>query len=90
MQRTPVVSSQITSVGYDPVTLTLEIEFPSRKEGPRGIAVGIGSVYQYANVPSDVHQALIASESVGKYFGANIRGKFEYRKMPLAEADAQP
>jgi hypothetical protein len=42
MLRTPVSSSALRSVGYDPQTQTLEIEFNSAE------------VYQYFNVPLGV------------------------------------
>lgn len=87
MQRTPVVSSQITSIGYDPVGQVLEIEFPSRKEAPRGGEVGVGSVYQYTEVPQKVHEELMAAKSVGSHFGANIRGKFQYKKIEPETVD---
>lgn len=86
MQRTPVKSSQIASIGYDAGTSTLEIEFPTRGEAPRGGATGVGSVYQYSDVPPNVHADLMAAESVGKFFGANIRGKFKYTKLAPEKA----
>lgn len=66
MQRIPVESSDIKSVGYDPRTQILEIEFHS------------GGVYDYYAVPASVHQALIQAESKGKHFHANVKGKFAF------------
>lgn len=80
MQRTPVVSSQITSIGYDPASQVLEIEFPGRRDAP-------GSVYQYTEVPPKVHEDLMAAKSVGSHFGANIRGKFSYKKLEPETVD---
>jgi hypothetical protein len=62
MQRTPVDSSTMVSVGYEADSDTLEIEFVS------------GHVYQYFDVPSSVRDELLASESAGGYFNAAIRG----------------
>ena len=59
-QATPS-SSNIKSVGYE--AGILEIEFI------------VGSVYQY-NVPESVYTALMAAESVGKFFSANIRKQY--------------
>lgn len=70
MNRTPVKSSQIVSIGHDPATKTLEIEFPRQ------------SVYQYAGVSTEQAKALMDAESIGKHFGAHIKGKFEYQRMP--------
>lgn len=62
MERQPVKSSQIASVGYDPEKQVLEIEF---RHG--------GNIYHYANVPPEKHAALMASDSIGKHFHAHIR-----------------
>lgn len=64
MIRTPVSSSNLASVGYDPATFTLEAEFNN------------GRVYQYLDVPQAHYDALLMSPSVGGYFNANIRDAF--------------
>jgi hypothetical protein len=64
MQRQPVKSSQIRSVGYDPAEQVLEIEFHS------------GGVYRYFGVPTTVHTALLRARSRGKYFEAHIKGVY--------------
>ncbi|MGH8446487.1 MAG: KTSC domain-containing protein [Solimonas sp.] len=69
MIRTPVKSSNIRSVGYDAAPQTLEIEFTS------------GTLYQYAKVPAEKHTGLMAAESVGRYFGTEIRGKYDATKV---------
>lgn len=69
MDRTPVSSTSLKSVGYDPQTQTLELEFAS------------GSVYQYANVPPEVHQALLEAESLGRYFIDNIEKNYTYQRV---------
>lgn len=65
--RNPVVSTVLRSVGYDAQTHTLEIEFDS------------GHVYQYTDVPPNVHWELMHAESHGKYFDANIRDEYTYQ-----------
>lgn len=57
MNREYVASSNIASVGYDPDSETLEIEFNS------------GAVWQYFNVSENVYRELLAG-SVGKFFNA--------------------
>ena len=69
MQRQSVESSNLKSVGYDEFLLVLEIEFKS------------GAVYRYYGVPSEVHDELINSESVGKYFNANVKSKYNFLKV---------
>jgi len=66
MNRTPVSSSHVASVGYDPNTLTLEVEFND------------GSVYQYFDVPETVYQELLRASSVGTFMHANIRDNYRY------------
>jgi hypothetical protein len=70
MQRAPVTSSNLSSVGYDQATQTLEIEFHS------------GGVYQYSNVPAVVYSGLMSASSHGTYFDTNIKkGGYPFRKV---------
>ncbi|MBI5841248.1 MAG: KTSC domain-containing protein [Chloroflexi bacterium] len=69
MFRRPVQSSDLRSVGYDPVNSVLEIEFNS------------GGVYQYFNVPASVYQALMSAASHGTYFHANIKDRYRYSRI---------
>lgn len=69
MNRTIVKSSTIQSVGYDPVAQTLEVEFNG------------GATYHYHNVPPETHAAFMASDSQGKFLHANIKGKYEFKKV---------
>lgn len=61
MNRIPVTSSNLSAVGYDPATSTLEISFTK------------GGVYQYANVPASVYEGLMSASSHGRYFDINIK-----------------
>ena len=61
MERTPVDSSTVLSVGYEPTTATLEVEFKS------------GGTYQYYNVPEPIYQGFMASDSKGKYLHVYIK-----------------
>ncbi|WP_231184655.1 KTSC domain-containing protein [Haladaptatus sp. DYF46] len=67
--RTPVDSTSLTSVGYDPEEEILEIEFHS------------GGVYRYADVPQSVYQELLSARSHGSYFHENVRGAYDYRRI---------
>ena len=64
MIRTPVSSSNLASVGYEPGTYVLEVEFNN------------GRVYQYLDVPQAHYDSLMMVPSVGAYFNANIRDSF--------------
>ena len=69
MERQPVESSNIASIGYDVQLSILEIEFN-----------GSGEVWQYPDFPDNMFEELMASDSKGKYFHKNIRGKYhEFR-----------
>ncbi|MDL1968714.1 MAG: KTSC domain-containing protein [Deltaproteobacteria bacterium] len=69
MDRQPVSSSNIASIGYDNDTEVLEVEFLS------------GSVYEYRNVPSVVYEQLMSAASHGSYFNREIRMTFSYEKI---------
>lgn len=62
----PVKSSNISAVGYE--NGTLAVKFSS------------GTVYHYSDVPANVYAELLAAESIGRYFAANIRNKYSSHK----------
>ena len=68
IERTPVSSSNVKSVGHDNSTNTLSIEFSN------------GSVYHYHDVPKDVHETLMSSKSVGSAVHSMIKGKYKHSK----------
>lgn len=61
MERVPVESEALRSVGYDRRRRVLEVEFAS------------GAIYRYLGVPSRTHAALMQARSLGGYFGEHIR-----------------
>lgn len=69
MQRQPVSSSNIESIGYDPAAQVLEVAFLNH------------TVYQYFNVPHYVHEELMAAGSHGTYLNASIKGVYQYQKV---------
>lgn len=69
MQRVPVESSDIVSIGYDVKARVLEVEF---KEG---------RVYQYLDVEPDVHQRFMRADSFGEYFFSSINKHYRYKRM---------
>ena len=69
MERAFVSSSNIRSIGYDPDSMTLEVEFNT------------GGVYQYPGVPQFEYDALMNAGSKGTYFNANIKSRFSSAKM---------
>lgn len=69
MERTPVTSSNISDIGYDEDSQTLEVGFKN------------GSVYQYAGVPLSEYEGLMSAGSHGTYLAANIKGRYPYTKL---------
>ncbi|MBL0559818.1 KTSC domain-containing protein [Aeromonas hydrophila] len=69
MDRTPVNSSNLASIGYDHTSLTLEIEFHN------------GGVYQYYDVPEDMYSALMNAGSIGSFFSFNIRNHYPTQRI---------
>lgn len=63
MERESVSSSNIISIGYDPESETLEIEFKS-------------GVYQYYNFPQHMHDQFMESDSKGTFHHVNIKNSF--------------
>jgi hypothetical protein len=66
MYREQVISSNLRSVGYDPLSRTLEIEFRN------------GDIYQYVPVPVGVYNGLMSASSKGRYFARVVRGTFPF------------
>ncbi len=61
MDRIPVSSSNLASVGYDPLTTTLEVEFLN------------GRIYQYSGIPMEVYVGLMNAPSKGSFFHHHVR-----------------
>jgi hypothetical protein len=72
IERQPVISSDIASVGYDPVSETLEIEFKAT------------GVYRYFSVPAALFEELCRTPSPGKFFRQHIKGKYSWEKVASA------
>jgi hypothetical protein len=70
MERRPVRSSMLASVGYDRATATLEVAFVE------------GGIYRYFDVPSDVYAGLMSAPSHGTYFHTHVReAGYRYAKV---------
>jgi hypothetical protein len=62
MQRTPIPSTQLRSVGYDAATQTLEVEFTS------------GEISCSVGVPENTYRDLMSASSHGQYCNAHKNG----------------
>lgn len=64
MHRQPVASTVIRSLGYDPATKALEVEFHT------------GRLYEYTPVPPEEVHALLTAPSLGSWFNRHIRSRY--------------
>lgn len=69
MDRLPVNSSNIASIGYDPSSQTLEVEFLS------------GAIYEYYGVPDYVYESFLNAGSKGGFFHQNVRNVYSYARV---------
>ncbi len=69
MERIPVESSNIESVGYDPESARLEIAFLN------------GYVYEYYDVPQHIFDELLTADSKGKYAHQNIYKNYNQQRI---------
>jgi hypothetical protein len=69
MQRQPVSSSNLASIGYDPDSQVLEVEFLN------------GGLYQYFGVPQGLYDELMAAGSHGSFFSQHIRNQFQFERL---------
>lgn len=62
MLLVPVVSENLSAMGWDQVTSELQVQFRSN-----------GSIYSYPGVPEEVYAGLASAPSKGTFFDQNIR-----------------
>ena len=68
MKRDPVESEAIRSIGHDRLRQVQQVEFHS------------GAIYDYLDVPEEVHLEVMQAGSVGEAFSRCVRNAgFEYR-----------
>lgn len=59
----PVVSSNISAIGYDQAQQVMRVKFTN------------GSVYDYQHVPKEVHDKIMNADSVGSTFNKEVKSK---------------
>ena len=70
MERQYVSSSHIVSIGYDPTSMVLEVEFNT------------GAIYQYYDIPQSIYDGLMAADSHGTYLAAYVKkGGYRYTQV---------
>lgn len=79
---TPVVSSQIESVGYNAEARILAVRFKPGKISP-------ASTYHYLDVPEATATEFLGSASVGSALIKMIKGRFNFVKLAADVATTQ-
>ena len=69
MMREPVASTNISSVGYDAPSETLEVEFSN------------GTLYQFYNIPQGLYDEFLAASSKGQFFNVYIKTAYPYSRV---------
>lgn len=64
-----VESSAIQEIDYDAERAKLVVRFAS------------GERYVYVGVPGEVHRSFCEAESKGRFFRAEIRGRYPYNRL---------
>jgi hypothetical protein len=67
MNRRPVTSSNVASIGWDQDVL--EVEFKS------------GHLYEYHDVPESVYQACLGADSIGRFVRDEVSGKYQSTRV---------
>ena len=69
MERIAVDSSSVTSVGYDPATFELEVEFRN------------GRTYRYQQVPIAAYRLLLQAPSIGEFVNKQLKPRFAAKQV---------
>jgi len=77
MELKKVNSSNIEQIGYEENhKITINSTMPTLR-----IVFSNGSIYDYYNVPKEIYEDFLKAESIGKYFWAKIKDKYEYERI---------
>jgi hypothetical protein len=69
LDRQRVVSSNISSIGYEPISFILEVEFLT------------GAIYHYFGVPEQVYVQLMAASSHGTFLAQYVKNSYAYTRI---------
>lgn len=72
LKKIPVESESVRTVGYDPRSRVLQVEFQN------------GAIYHYLDVPEPEWQALLQAESIGRFITHRIKDSYRYELMKAA------
>jgi hypothetical protein len=69
MERYNVASSNVRSIGYDPASGTLEVEFV------------VGTIYQYYGVPQNIYDLLMHEASKGRFLNTYVKNQYPFSRV---------
>ena len=69
MERYNVASLNVQSIGYEPQSGTLEVEFV------------VGTIYQYYGVPENIYAQLMQESSKGRFLNTYIKNQYPYSRV---------
>lgn len=78
MEMTTVDSSNIAAIGRDPETGTVAITFKNK-------AGEVTGTYHYSGISEETFEKMRASDSIGQFFHANIKGNASYPAVKQTE-----
>jgi hypothetical protein len=70
MRRLQVNSRILSSAGYDPLRLVMEVKFRIS-----------GKVYAFLNVSKEIYEKFLKSRSRGNFFNSYIKHHFQFMKV---------
>lgn len=69
MERQPVESKNVASIGYDEPSQILEVEFNH------------GGIYQYYDVSQNIYDEFMSAGTKGGFLNDRIKGSFPYERV---------
>lgn len=86
MNRKKIRSALLASVGYDPATKTLEVEFLKQQNDWHR------RVYRYLNVPQEKFEKMMGANmpenhSIGAYFLVHIKPNYKFHRVEESVED---
>ena len=75
--KTTVASSLIAAIEYNPETMQMILHWNK------------GGQQAYENVSQETHDAFVASDSVGKFYHAHIKGNAAYSAIPTPQVNLE-
>lgn len=78
MQLISVKSKTVTQIGFEENT---QMSLGSKPINIMRIIFTSGNIFDYYGIDQKVFEEFVKAESVGKFFHANIKDKYQYEKV---------